>query len=424
MHYIITYIEEFWSLLVEMSPYLLLGFMFAGILHIFMQKNKVANLLKGNNMKSVTHAALLGIPLPLCSCGVIPAGLSFNKNGASKGATVSFLISTPQTGVDSVLVTYSLLGLPMAIIRPVVAFMTGIAGGGIANLFTNKSEVKKVKSVDIYADYSIWQKTKKAFYYGFVEFIHDISKWLIIGLLLAAFLALIIPDDFFTQYANYPLLNMVLVLFASVPLYICATGSVPVAAVLMMKGLSPGAALVFLMAGPATNIATLTVLSKSLGRKQTIVYLATIVVGALVFGYLIDAFLPLDWFVFAEHAHHAHNHVLPHWVGVVSAIVLIVLVINAAIIFFVKNIKMKQNKNKMMEQQENQKIERYKVEGMTCKNCKAHVEKDILDIDGVDNVVADFVTGEVKVSGTNIDHEQVSKAVERAGYVYVEKLDD
>src|SRR5690554_1196152 len=130
MHYIITYIEEFWSLLVEMSPYLLLGFMFAGILHIFMQKNKVANLLKGNNMKSVTHAALLGIPLPLCSCGVIPAGLSFNKNGASKGATVSFLISTPQTGVDSVLVTYSLLGLPMAIIRPVVAFMTGIAGGG------------------------------------------------------------------------------------------------------------------------------------------------------------------------------------------------------------------------------------------------------------------------------------------------------
>jgi len=416
--YIIIYLKEFWGLMVEMAPYLLFGFLFAGILHIYLQKENVGKMLNGNNLKSVTNATIFGIPLPLCSCGVIPAGLSFHKNGASKGSTVSFLISTPQTGIDSILVTYSLLGLPFALIRPVVAMVTGLTGGALANSLTKNKPASTEKHVDKYAHLSFTQKVKKVFQYGFVEFIQDISKWLVIGLLLAALLAVVIPDDFFTQYIQYPWLNMLLVLVASMPLYICATGSVPIAAVLMMKGLSPGAALVFLMAGPATNIATLTVLWKSIGKKSTLIYLSTIVLGALAFGYIIDAFLPASWFSMAEHV-HAHNHILPEWLGMASAIVLGALIINGYLLNWIKAKKDKEHKVKM---EDNMGVEKYKVEGMTCKNCKAHVEKDVMKIDGVDEVVADFNTGEVSVSGENYDVEKVRLAVEGAGYDFKGKF--
>ncbi|MDA3879757.1 MAG: permease [Prolixibacteraceae bacterium] len=414
MNYIVDFLNELWWLMVEMSPYLLFGFLFAGILHIYLQKDKVGKMLNGNNLRSVTNATILGIPLPLCSCGVIPAGLSFHKNGASKGSTVSFLISTPQTGVDSVLVTYSLLGLPFALIRPFVAMVTGIAGGLFANSLTKEHVVKKEKIVDVYADYTFLQKVRTAFKYGFVDFIQDISKWLIIGLLLAALLAVVIPDDFFTEYVEYPWLNMLLVLAASVPLYICATGSVPVAAVLMMKGLSPGAALVFLMAGPATNIATLTVLAKSIGKKATFVYLMTIVVGAIIFGVLIDTLLPAQWFAIDTHI-HAHNHIIPEWLGVVSAVLLGVLILNGYILNW---IKARKEKMKITKIADTMGVQKFKVEGMTCKNCKAHVEKGVIKINGVNEAVADFSKDELLVYGDNINIKEIEKSVEDAGYMF------
>lgn len=415
MNYLMDFFKEFWWLMVEMSPYLLFGFLFAGILHLYLQKEKVGKMLNGNNLRSVTNATLLGIPLPLCSCGVIPAGLSFNKNGASKGSTVSFLISTPQTGVDSILVTYSLLGLPFALIRPLVAMVTGIAGGVFTNSLTKTKAARKEKVVDQYADYTFFQKVKAVFKYGFVDFIQDISKWLIIGLLLAALLAVIIPDDFFTEYIDYPWLNMLIVLAASVPLYICATGSVPVAAVLMMKGLSPGAALVFLMAGSATNIATLMVLSKSIGKKATLIYLSTIVLGALFFGLLIDAFLPAQWFVIDMHV-HAHSHIIPQWLGIASAVMLGVLVLNGYLQDWLKSRKEKLIISKM---EDVMGVQKFKVEGMTCKNCKAHVEKGVMSVAGVSNAVADFASDELIVYGENVDVKEIEKSVEDAGYHFV-----
>ncbi|MFA9389752.1 MAG: permease [Prolixibacteraceae bacterium] len=416
--FIESYFLELWQLTIEMAPYLLFGFLFAGLLHIYLQKEKVGRMLNGNNFRSVLNATLLGIPLPLCSCGVIPAGLSFHKNGASKGSTVSFLISTPQTGIDSILVTYSLLGLPFAIIRPIVALLTGITGGLFANKISKNTAATPVVAKDRYAHLSFFGKMKTAVKYGFVEFIQDISKWLVIGLLLAALLAVVIPDDFFTQYIDYPWLNMLLVLAASIPLYICATGSVPIAAVLIMKGLSPGAALVFLMAGPATNIATMTVLWKSIGSKATLVYLATIVGGALIFGFLIDSFLPAQWFAFTGEM-HAHQHVLPNWLGMVSAVVLIALVVNGYILNYLNTKKMKANEFKFDNMMV---VQKYQVEGMTCKNCKAHVERDLAEIEGIDGVVADFTSGEVSITGNKIDIEKVKLAVERGGYTFKGKL--
>lgn len=419
MNYILIYFKELWTLLTEMSPYLLFGFLFAGLLHIYLQKEKVGGMLKGNNFRSVVNATLLGIPLPLCSCGVIPAGLSFHKNGASKGSTVSFLISTPQTGIDSILVTYSLLGLPFAIIRPFVALITGLTGGIAANLLDNKEVLTKKETTKKNEHLTSKHALSKVLHYGFVEFIQDISKWLIIGLLLAALLAVIIPNDFFIQFIDKPWLNMLLVLAASVPLYICATGSVPIAAVLIMKGLSPGAALVFLMAGPATNIATITVLWKSLGKKSTLIYLATIIIGSLFFGYLIDSFLPLSWFSITNHIHDQHHHLLPQWLGITSAIVLIGLIING----FILN-KIKERKSKMEKSNFNNLtiVQKYKVEGMTCKNCKAHVEKDVSALDGIDLVSADFVAGEVAVSGNNIDEGKIKETIESAGYIFKGKI--
>jgi uncharacterized protein len=411
---VIAYFNEFWHLFNEMAIYLLFGFLFAGVLHVFIRKERVGHYLGGNNFRAVANASLFGVPLPLCSCGVIPAGLSFRKNGASKGATVSFLISTPQTGIDSMMVTYSMLGLPMAIVRPIVAFVTGIAGGLLINKFGNgKGEQEIAVPEEKSIPQSFSGKVREVFRYGFVEFLQDISKWLIIGLAAAALLSLIIPKDFFTTYIEYRWLNMLLVLAASVPLYICATGSVPIAAVLMMKGLSPGAALVFLMAGPATNIATIAVLGKSLGKIATAIYLLTIIAGAVLFGLFIDTFLPAEWFT-GLMDHSMHNHADSGWLFTTASVALVVLLINGLII----NIKQNLSDKKQTLNANNMAVRTFIVEGMTCKNCKSHVEKDIRNLDGVEDVIADLATGEVKVSGKTLDPDKIKLAVEHGGYNY------
>lgn len=414
MSVIIEYFKELWTLIGEMAPYLLFGFLFAGMLSVFMKNETVGRMLKENNLRSVLNATLLGIPLPLCSCGVIPAGLSFRKNGASKGSTVSFLISTPQTGIDSILATYSLLGLPFALLRPFAALVTGITGGVVTNFLNKEEKIKDQKIKETIVRKSFLENIKEIFKYGFIDLIQDISKWLIIGLLLAALMSVAIPDDFFIQYVNKPWLNMLLVLAVSVPLYICATGSIPIAAVLMMKGLSPGAALVFLMAGPATNIATITVLMNTLGKKTTAIYLSTIILGALIFGYLIDAFLPSGWFTMTNHNHGDH-HMLPEWLSTTSAIALVLLIVNGIIL---RTIKKNKDKMKKLEFESLSNVKKYKVEGMTCKNCKAHVEREVNTLQGVKDAIADFESGELIVTGRDLNDEKIKESVEKAGYTW------
>jgi hypothetical protein len=332
MEYINTFWNELVSLTLEMAPYLMLGFLFAGILYAWFPAGKMTRYLGKNNSASALNAALLGIPLPLCSCGVIPTGISFYKNGASKGSAVSFLISTPQTGVDSIMITWSLLGLPMAIIRPIIALFSGVFGG----ILTNRLENRDPKNGEMKAPTG-GGKTKKVgilgmLGYAFGEFLEDIVKWLVIGLLIAALIAVVIPEDFFLRYLSNDYLSMLIILVASIPLYVCATGSVPIAAVLMMKGLSPGAAIVFLMAGPATNAATISVIGNSMGRKTLIRYMVSIIGGALLFGTLVNELLPREWFTNPiQHIHGGeHQHeILPHWLQVGSAILLTLAILNS-----------------------------------------------------------------------------------------------
>jgi len=411
-----------WELTLDMAPYLLLGFLIAGILHIYFPAEKINKFMGRRTLKSVINASLFGIPLPLCSCGVIPTGISFFKNGASKGPTNAFLISTPQTGVDSILVTYSMLGLPMAIIRPIIAFVSGIAGG----IFTNKMDKEEIQPASISQNTSGDTKSKKSlremFNYAFVTFLQDISKWLVIGLLLAALMAVLIPDDFFSAQLDNEYLSMTIVLLASVPLYVCATGSVPIAAVLIAKGLSPGAAIVFLMAGPATNAATMTVIGNVMGKKALMSYMISIIGGAILFGILVNEFLPREWFTDHIHALGGHEHGTqfpPAWVSIASAIILIGLIINGYLKRSSTFFKSKQgNESNTFENNTDMEQKTVIVNGMTCNHCKANVEKNLSAISGIKNIEIDLASSKVKILGDKIDIARIKEKVESIGYEY------
>jgi len=228
---------------------------------------------------------------------VIPTGIALHKEGASKGATVSFLTSTPQTNIHSIMATYSLLGLPFALIRALAAFITGLTGGVTANKW-DKTTAKNDTAANLCktADKKQRNRILTALHYGFVEMLQDIGKWLVIGIIIAGLIAIFLPEDLFSTYLNNPLLNMLIVLAIALPAYTCAMGALPMAAVLMMKGLSPGAAFVFLMAAPVTSIASMTVIGKSLGKRTLMIYLSNIVLSALVCGVVIDYLLPVEWF--------------------------------------------------------------------------------------------------------------------------------
>ena len=259
----------------EMAPYLLLGFFIAGVLHVFVPQNFYRRYLSADNKLAVLWAALLGVPLPLCSCGVIPTAIGLRKEKASKGAVASFLIATPQTGIDSILATFSLMGLGFAIIRPVAALITGVCGGLLVNRLVREDDTMADAASTCQVEHGgrLWRVLKYAYY----DMIRDIGLRLVIGLVVAALIQVAVPDEFFLQFGSQPLLQMFVILVIAVPMYICSTGSIPVAAALLMKGLSPGAALVMLMAGPAVNMASILVVNKALGRRFTSIYLLTIV---------------------------------------------------------------------------------------------------------------------------------------------------
>jgi len=421
MEHIGAYFGELLRLVNEMSPYLLLGFLFAGLLRVVFPGQVITRYMGQNNFRSVFNAALLGIPMPLCSCGVLPAGIGFYKNGASRGSTISFLISTPQTGVDSILATYALLGLPLAIIRPVVALITGVFGGLMGNRIAQGEEGGQSSKRS--GEEAPERTFKEIFRYGFVELIQDISKWLIIGMLVAALLAVLIPADFFTSTISNEYLGMLLMLLASVPLYICATGSIPIAAVLLMKGLSPGAALVLLMAGPATNIATMAVIRGAMGNKTLIAYLATIIGGALFFGILVNELLPLEWITKSiPSMGHSHMHDQPTaWFKWVSTAVLLLLIGNGYIMKFISGKKIKEADRKKRETMKTG-IHTYRVEGMTCDHCKATVENGILNLDGITGVMVDRANSLVTVQAAELTDIQIRETIEKLGYRYTGKV--
>ncbi|HBG77413.1 MAG TPA: hypothetical protein DDW84_00995 [Phycisphaerales bacterium] len=282
------FLQSFWSTIEKMSPYLLFGFAVAGILRVLISTAFIQRHLGGKGIWPIIKSSLFGVPLPLCSCGVIPVAMSLRKRGASKGATIAFLLSTPQTGIDSIFVTYSLLGLVFTIFRPVVALITGIIGGVATDMF-DKNAGAFTESID--DEHTAGQKGKfsTAVRHGFIVLPRDIGLAMLIGLLAAAFISVVVPNDFFADKIGTGIGAMILMMLIGIPVYVCATASVPIAAAMIAKGLTPGAAFVFLMTGPATNAATFVTIWKILGSRTAIIYILTVAVCALTAGVLLDS---------------------------------------------------------------------------------------------------------------------------------------
>jgi uncharacterized membrane protein YraQ (UPF0718 family) len=352
MNVIIQIAQASWSLFVEAAPYLFLGVLVAGLMYLFLAPETIAKHLNSGRVSSVFKAALLGIPLPLCSCGVLPAAASLRKQGANRGATAAFLISTPESGVDSIAITYALLDPLMTLIRPVSAFLTAFAAGIMENLFSWQEKEKMPLQIDLSCrvdgccdgqdcppkdhrnHHNIGQKLWRGIQYGFFDLYRELSGWIFVGFVAAGAITLLLPQDLGSRYLGGGFTTMLVMLAAGIPTYICATASTPVAAALILKGVSPGAALVFLLAGPATNVASLTVLTGVLGKRGVLLYLGSIATFAVLFGLATDWLYGFLGISLQTRLATAVRELLPSWFHLGTALLLAGLML----LFFLRRI--------------------------------------------------------------------------------------
>jgi len=309
MELLVNILAQAWNVTAIMAPYLLLGFFVAGVLGTFVPASFIENHLGKRGLWQIVKASLLGVPIPLCSCSVIPVTASLRRHGATKGAAISFLTSTPQTGVDSIAATWGLLGPLFAGFRVMVAFITGVLCGAAVESFTPLSEESGSGCNDEHCP-SCHPKSganqwKQVFTYGFGVLPRDIGRALLVGILVSGLLGALVPADFFTRTLNSEWLSMMAVLGLGIPLYVCSTGSIPIALAMIGMGLSPGAALVFLITGPATNAATIATVLKTMGRQVVTVYLITLAGCSLIAGWILNRILTADVIVEQVEQHAA-----------------------------------------------------------------------------------------------------------------------
>lgn len=389
-------LNNFWQLFLLSAPWLMLGLLIAGLLNVYLPANFLNKHLGKEGFWTTVKAALIGAPMPLCSCGVIPAAIGLRRAGASKSATTAFLVSTPETGVDSVSVSYVLLGPFMAIIRPIAAISSAIVAGVLVGRDALKSDNKdehaslsqqkttRCCSTDeveiatascctsekrpLAAEESCssnekqqpsktaccsdvkpettkspsccasdhrekptqWQKVEQAITFSCNKLLSDTMVWLMIGLFFAALVQTYVPESFLTQWGS-GILAMTVVILISIPMYICATASTPIAAGLLLSGVAPGAVLVFMLAGPATNIATLGVVAKELGKRAVFAYLTSVVGVAIAFGFLTDFLVAEFGFVVSPLLGEEHE-ILPYWFSMICGLILMALMLRLVII--------------------------------------------------------------------------------------------
>ncbi|MBL6990642.1 MAG: SO_0444 family Cu/Zn efflux transporter [Bacteriovoracaceae bacterium] len=333
------FLHTIWKYLLISSPYILAGVFFAGILHSFIPMTKVKKILGKHSFSSVINASILGVPLPLCSCSVIPTAVTLKKSGATNAATSSFLISTPESGVDSIAVTYALMDLPMTIIRPIAAFLSAFLAGILQLYFNNENQIvadkEPVKSccsskkpAQDEAPKSFIQKLKGGAEYAFIDLMDDIAFWLALGVLAGATIDYFVPAHVLANFNGWS--GRIAIVLIGIPMYICATASTPIAASLVMKGMMPGTALIFLLVGPATNISNLLVMQKYIGKKGVIINVFAIIGVALILAVFVD-------FLYVKYAwkstlnlqmhHEETGGVLFQWTQIISAIAMVILLV-------------------------------------------------------------------------------------------------
>jgi uncharacterized membrane protein YraQ (UPF0718 family) len=341
MNLLLDILLQSWNILLESSVFILFGLIVSGLLRVFLSPGSVSRHLGQGRFRSVFKASLMGIPIPLCSCGVLPAAAALKKQGANNGAVTSFLISTPESGVDSIAITYALMDPIMTVVRPVAAFVTAFTAGISENLLgrpdTSRPIVPDLSCpVDGCCDgqncrpevhrnhHSFGEKIRAGLRFAFTDVWGDLAVWFLFGLLLSGIITVMIPETVFSRYMGGGFGSMLIMLGVGIPIYICATASTPIAATLILQGVSPGAALVFLMTGPATNVTSLTVLTRVLGRRATVVYLASIAICAVGFGLLVD-WIYAAMGVSARAVVGQAGEAIPHAVELAGAILIMTL---------------------------------------------------------------------------------------------------
>jgi uncharacterized membrane protein YraQ (UPF0718 family)/copper chaperone CopZ len=458
--------QEFWAVLIAMAPYLLLGFLIAGLLSVLVSPKMVERHLGGKGLLPVIKAAVLGIPLPFCSCGVVPISASLRRHKASRGATTSFLISTPQTGVDSIAVTYSLLGPVFAIFRPIAALVTGIVGGAIVALVTHEHPEPLPEELCREACCVPGEKPRNKFLevlrYGLVVLPRDIGKPLLVGLVVAALISALLPKDFFKPYLGQGIVPILVMMLLGIPVYVCSTASVPVAAALVLAGVSPGAAFAFLATGPATNPATITTVWKVMGPRTAIAYLATVAGGAIAGGLLLNYFLPNGQAV----ASMAGHEMLPYWLAAICAVALLAILGAAVLGHHISGgSDAHQHAGHTHEDDapEQEHIDSghehagrghdrhnyagddrgddrllaespgpgngaeepleelsLKLSGMHCSHCADAIQRALAETAGVQSATVDLAGARARVSGRNLDAAKIRQAITSLGYTVVD----
>ncbi|MFQ6052283.1 MAG: SO_0444 family Cu/Zn efflux transporter [Candidatus Hydrothermarchaeota archaeon] len=324
---------ETWKILKESSPYLLFGFLIAGILYVLLPEEKISKYFGGRSLKSVVRASLLGIPIPLCSCGVMPTGISLYKRGGGTGPVLSFFISTPETGVDSIAITYALLDPIFTVFRPIAAFVTATFAGVLGIFFVREEKTtdesysyKSSLYCEECGDLICNERIKTALNYAYVELITDTGKWLIIGFIVAGIISALVPTSIVERYLGNPgIVPMLVMLLIGLPFYVCATASTPIASALILKGMSPGAGLVFLLAGPATNIAPMIAIERVMGKKALYIYLFSVAFCSLALGFILNwIYAGLGIEVIASIG--AEEEFVPGLIKTISAILLLTLI--------------------------------------------------------------------------------------------------
>ena len=305
---------EIWHVYLDVSVFMLFGFLMAALLYVFFKTDRIKTYLGKGRVKPVLLAAIFGIPIPLCSCGVIPVVTGLKKQGANDGAALAFMIATPESGVDSIAVSWAMLDPVMTVMRPIAGFITAISTGITANIFSSRDQKKPSITPEPFFvqapqpeppcscssesctnspgktvhEAPLSTRLAQGLNFAFGELLTDIAKPFAIGVVIAGFITFFFPSGISTWSQNNPLLSMLVMLVAGIPMYVCATSSTPIAAALIIKGLNPGAALVFLLAGPATNAATMGVVKKIFGGRALAIYLGMISVCSLAMGSLLD----------------------------------------------------------------------------------------------------------------------------------------
>ena len=301
---------SFFEVFAAMSPWLVAGFFAAGVIAVWIPRSWVNRVMGGSSgFSGILRAVLVGVPLPICSCGVLPIATGLRRNGAGKGATAAFLISTPQTGIDSILATYALMGPVFAIARPLAAALTGIVGGVVVSAVggddASASAVEESAPTSHVLKMILWQAYRRL--------LGSVVRPLAIGLAVSALVTVLVPDGFFAEaFGGRDLIAMPVMAIVGFPMYVCSTASIPIAASLILKGVSPGAAFVFLMVGPAMNAMSVTTVATLIGRKAAAAYVVTIIAGAILCGCAVNFFVDVTGAAQATCCAH-HSLTAVHW---------------------------------------------------------------------------------------------------------------